>query len=303
MPNAIPQEQNNSHHLGLLAATSWFYRVAERFALVQFTLSVVCAITLSIMVANWPSIKVWTTVATVCIALLDSIVLESVQSHYRKLGAKTQELFDTGLLGVAWNSITVGARPDTEDVDRARTRYYRRNPQMEGKRDWYSVKVAPVDLYVATLICQRTNLWWDRQLRRHYVTGLWVMLVATILTIGCVAIANHRTADDFIIALYAPIAPAVLWFAREIRKHIRAGQSLNGLVSSVDGIWKELISKRMTEEDCKHVSRKLQDNIYQGRFQNPIVFDWINALLRPRNQQGMNAKAEELVKEAKANGF
>lgn len=50
-------------------------------------------------------------------------------------------------------------------------------------------------------------------------------------------------------------------------------------------------------------SRELQDEIYDCRCKNPLIFDWIYDRLKRDHEVQMNIGAEALVAEAKAAGF
>lgn len=300
MGRLITVDQNTERSLDLLAASSAFYRTAKTCLAIQFSITVVGAFVLTTVLHFNPQLKIWTTCATISIALIDGILLEWIQTKYRQLGAKTQELFDTELFSLPWNSVLIGSRPETEQLIHATKAYRRTNPKMIGKVDWYPGAIERLDPRKARLVCQRTNLWWDKELRSKYGNGLVALMISTVVAVFLIALAGDRSTRDWVLLFYAPVAPAVLWFAREMRKQLVARITLEKQLNAVDGIWKEALAGRMNDQQMDDVSRRVQDAIYSGRSRNPLIFEWINYLVRPKHQMSMNAKAEEMVNEALA---
>jgi hypothetical protein len=298
MHSTIPSDQNSTRSLDLIAASSWFYGVAKNYLSIQFVMTVLGAVTITTILLFYPCLKIWTTCATISIALLDAILFEWLQTRYRQLGAKTQELFDTELLFLPWNSVGIGSKPETEKLVHATRAYRKSNPKMVGKVDWYPKAVGELSPTLARFVCQRASLWWDKELRSKYGQGLVAVLLITVVAVFLIAIAGDRSTRDMVLLFYAPVAPAVLWCAREIRKQLSAMTGLDKQLNAVDGIWKEVLSKRMTEEQMNEVSRRVQDAIYTGRFRNPLVFNWINAFVRDKHQLSMETRAKEMVDEA-----
>lgn len=304
MPNDalcdVPMRQNSEPHISRLAAYSTFYQRAKRTLAIQFALTVPSALVSSLVILVLPNAKVWTASYALSAALLDALLFERIQAHYRGIAARTQELFDCDLLRMEWPSPRAGAKPDTEDIVHAAAHYRRKHPQMEELIDWYPTAVERLPLPLARLICQRTNCWWDSSLRKKYANILLGILILVVIAVFGISLTQKHTVEQMILTVYAPIAPAVLWTAREFRRQRDAAESLDKLRGHIDLVWDKAIGGRLIGHALDDKSREIQDMIFDGRSKNPLVFDWINRLVRPSHQIRMNAKAQEMVEEALA---
>lgn len=293
----IDKRQNSERQLDLLAAGSFFYRRAKLFLGLQFALTVPASVVLAIIILKVPEAKGWTTCYALSIALLDTLVLDKVQSHYKKLGARTQELFDSELLDLEWNMLRAGTKPDTEDLLQAASKFKKRSG-MDRLRDWYPPAVSGLPLPLARLVCQRANTWWDASLRKKYALVLIVILVLSIASVFMVSLFAGHTVEDMVLSVYAPIAPAVLWSFREIGRQHKAAEALDKLRANVEQLWSISLSGSLDRTHLDIKSRQIQDSIFDGRVGNPLIFDWINRMVRPTQQVSMNAKAAELIAES-----
>lgn len=294
----INKRQNSERLLDLLAAGSFFYRRAKFFLGLQFALTVPAAVVLAIIILKVPEAKGWTTFYALSIALLDTLVLDKVQSHYKRLGARTQELFDSELLELEWNMFRAGTRPDSEDLLQAASKFKKRS-EMDRLRDWYPPAVRELPLPLARLVCQRANTWWDASLRKKYAIALIAILVLSIASVFMVSLLAGHTVEEMVLSVYAPIAPAVLWSFREIGRQHKAAKALDQLRVNVEQLWSTSLSGNLDRANLDIKSRQIQDSIFDGRVGNPLIFDWINRLVRPTQQVSMHAKAGELVAEAR----
>src|SRR5439155_22179683 len=119
----IAQRQNAEPHLDRLAAFSIFYQRAKVVAAIQFTLTIPMAVVSATVIAIEPKAKVWTTFFALTVALVDALILERIQTYFKKLVAKTQEQFDCDLLGMDWRTLRVGEKPEVGDVLHAAKRF------------------------------------------------------------------------------------------------------------------------------------------------------------------------------------
>jgi hypothetical protein len=103
-----------------------------------------------------------------------------------------------------------------------------------------------------------------------------------------------------VLAVYTPVAPATIWSLREIHRQREAAESLDRLRKYVENLWMTTLKGNTTELALDAESREIQDSICEARIRNPLIFNWINGIIRPVQELSMNAKAEELVAEAQA---
>jgi hypothetical protein len=292
----VPEAQNDPKNLDLLAAASHFYGAAKWVAGLQFALTVPVAIGSYFAVYFHPGFKLWATFIAITVALIDALILERIHSRWRRSGALAQERFDCAVLRLHWNKVLCGQGLEPAEIARAAKRHRQSNPDLSHHKDWYPAVASQVDPASAALICQRSAVRWDSVQRRRYSSYL-IGMGGTIVFLLCViALRKNYTASDFILGLYAPLAPAVLWTTREAFRQRDAASRLDTLRSSIDGVWEAKIAGHTGEA---LPSRALQDALVEARCRNAVVFDWIYWLQRSDNEDSMKINADEMVRTVK----
>ncbi len=262
----------------------------------MFLVTVPLPIIFSITAVLSPSFRPFASLAGLVISLLDIIIVDEVQKRCRKLAARIQEIFDCELLKIDWNFFKTGERVAWEKIHSYSEKYKQKWRPLQ-KEDWYSPSVGQVELPAARIICQRTNIFWDSDVRRTYVAGLGVVAVLVLLVAIIIGLSLSMSLADFILSLLAPLFPTVLWLLKEGKKQWESTETLGRLISRVGELWQSLISKKYSEDQLNIHSRELQDEIFEHRCSNQAVFNWIYLLLRTRQETQMNIGAEELVRQ------
>jgi hypothetical protein len=299
----ISVEQNREELLRLVAAASTFYGRAKFVAGIQFSLLVPAALVVSVCVLLKPEWTLWATCYCLTVALLDVLALDRLQTHYRKLGARTQEVFDTTLFGLNWTVIRIGLKPDDEDITRAAAAFYYRNRHLDFIKDWYPPIVGELPTRLASFICQRAACKWDTDLRRAFSIGSLCALAVVVLGVFLIALAGGLKTEDMVLKVYAPIAPAVLWCTREFLRHREALNALERLKGQIESVWDMALRNQTPEAELAVKSREIQDTLFDGRVRHPLIFNWFYRWARRFQEDGMKAKASHMVQEANANGI
>lgn len=302
MPNTIPQRQNEDRFMDMHAAIAWFYGCAKTCMGLQMLLTICGAGVLTWFASKHPELKHWTAFAAVTITLIDTLLLERIQSFYKKKGADMKELLDTSLLDLPWNGWRCGTAYSKADYALANRRFRsRRGKALKRLRDWYPKAIDAIPLPLARLICQRTNCWYDSSLRTKY--GLVLYSVFGIIALGVVvcSITRELTVAEMIMQLYVPLSPAFMWLLREAPKHWKAADLHDRTRKAIDAEWQRLLGMNGDAHDAQRVSRSIQDLLYDGRLKNPLVFDSFYLLVRKDHEVGMDEEAQEKVNEAKVN--
>ena len=104
--------------------------------------------------------------------------------------------------------------------------------------------------------------------------------------------------EDFILASYAPIAPALVWAFREARRQKDASESLARARGHVESVWKKALANRSDTRELEASSRQVQEILFDNRCKNPLIFDWIYKRLKPRRERAMAVNAGAMVAEA-----
>lgn len=297
MPNNIAQEQNTPKQLERLAAQRYMYSVAKRLLIVQLALDLVSPVVLAVVVAFFPTFGIYAALIAALVVIAD-LILEKLQSTQRENAAGVQELFDCELLEMECPDLVQRSIPDTVEIIDAAEKYKRLDANYTKLKDWYSTEVSPLPLYLARLVCQRINCYWDSQLRRKYLGAVWgafLLLCAIVLTI---ALVKGLSVGNFLVTIVGPLLPAIGWIFREVRGHSEAAQRKDKLREYAEELWADAIKKHVPVQEVERKSRELQGRIYDNRCNNPLILDAFYRWLLPRNEAHMNRSAKELVDEA-----
>jgi len=296
--NRIGLEQNSDQQMLRLCAASAVYARGKQILGLQATLTVLGGFASPIAVASFPHFRVWAAFYAFAVALLDALVLESLQSEQRQTGARIQELFDCDLFRLPWRRLVAGEKPTPEIVTEKGCRYKQQHKDLSQLVDWYSPAVSRLSLPLARLVCQRTNAWWDFTLRKRYCTSLKAILWVLIIFVFAFGIHRGMTMDVFVLAVVAPLTPAILWGVREIRKNSSAGDDLLKLQTHIDGLWHDTLTGTLKDNDLEEQSILVQNQIFQSRSKNPFVFNWVYRLLRGAKEKTMHQVSAQLVEQA-----
>ena len=296
--NNIAEKQNDDRCISLLAAASSVYSRAKSLMAIQFVITVPAALASSIIMALQPQTKVWLTFFSVTVALADTLFLSRMQSRLKKRGAAIQQMFDCELFELPWHDLRTGAPVDTEDIH-AEAKPLLRNVKTRSRlQDWYPTVVKALPLPLARLVCQRASVSWDLRQRDRVRGALRLLLCVLACAIFLIALSRGNTVEQMILTVYVPLAPAVLWIIREMLAQRDAIQSDEKCMRHVESLWNQALAKKAAEEDLLQGSILAQDALFDARSRSPMVFNWVYRLLRSRQQEQMEHKAEELVQEA-----
>ena len=298
--NKIPEIQNQEQQLDKLAAQRQIYSVAKNVVVLQMLL-VVGTIALWLILAFFNShLKIYAAYWGIIITLLDIFILTSWIDSLKEKAAKIQEFFDCDVLKLSWYDLKVGQHPDPEIIVKYSLKHYRKNPKGRGKlKDWYPVAIQELRMPLARLVCQRSNLWWDAELRRCY--ALAVAVIIGILGLGGVFVGVYKdfTQEKFLMAIIVPLMPAVFWGIRQYKAHNASASRQERLKEYVNKLWDDTLEGKLSDTQLEVESRNLQNEIYENRSNNPLIFDWIYKILRNKQEVQMNKSAEMLLKEVK----
>lgn len=294
-PNTIAQQQNSDAQLLRLAAASRVYSRAKAVLAIQFALTVPAALATVLIATYSPTLKLWTVTYSFAVALLDALLLERYQTYLKKQGAKIQEAFDCDVLNLKWRKLKAGEPVETEVVRDEGNSYIKGHPDLTLLRDWYPPVVSQLPLHLARLVCQRANCWWDAKLRRKYSFALKLILWLLTALVIIFGLQAKQTLGQLVLAVVAPLSPALLWGIREIRKQDEAAEALDKLRGQVEQTWELALDGTLVGDALQQTSADIQTEIFERRSRHPLIFNWINLLVRDKQQTSMNEKAKELV--------
>jgi hypothetical protein len=301
--NQIAHTQMLRRQLERLAAQRRLYSDAKTVLAIHMILSIPIVFVWAILVALFPHFRVYMAFWGVSVALLDVVLLTPLQKHLRKRAAKIQEMFDCDVLQMNWNAVKAGRRPTPEAIADAASRYEREDPGLIKLKEWYPPQVSSLPIYLARLVCQRVNCWWDAHLRRRYAN--YVVLCVGVLTVSVLLLGliGGLTLKEFILAVLTPLTPAFILGLRQYVTHREAAASLDELRLHAEELWDKALEGEITKEQFQAYSRRLQDEILGNRSRNPLVFDWVYRCLRIRHEEQMSKGAETLIEEVRQAGL
>lgn len=291
--NQIPNEQNEPRQLDRLAAQRNLYSTAKVILGAHVTISGPVAVVWAAVAILVPDLRGIAALWSVSLSLADLLWLTPWQKRLREQAALIQESFDCDVLGLPWNEIKVGQRPDMEDVKRHADSYNARPLKDSPLNDWYPPAVGELPLPVARVICQRTNCWWDAAQRQRYATMMISSVVLVIVFVALAGFATGITVEKFVLGVFVPLWPVLILGIRQYDEHSETSVRLSRLKSHADKLWAEVLEG--TETDAK--SRVLQDEIFENRKRSPLVFDLLYRWLRAKSQTHADYSAEGLIAE------
>ncbi|HYT35642.1 MAG TPA: S-4TM family putative pore-forming effector [Ktedonobacteraceae bacterium] len=295
--NDIAKKQNTQQQLERLAAQRYLYSRAKSVLGIQLALDLLSPLVLATIVAFVPSFDASAAFIGVVAGVTD-LLLESYESSHKRRAADIQEIFDCDVLELECRDLQVRRRPITEIIMEAARDYKRSDPNYSDLRDWYPPTVEKIPLYLARLVCQRINCWWDSQLRRRYVGVVVIVLLLLCVSVFAIGLINGLTVAKLFLAVIFPLLPTFIWAYREIKGQTEAASEKDDLRKYAEELWEDAIHNKLPMEEIDKRSRNLQDEIYYNRRSNPFILDWFFKRLHYKNEEFVNRGAEELVKEA-----
>jgi hypothetical protein len=294
--NQIAEDQNSSRSLKLQRAKEQIRQSANYLQIGQAIIPIVNAVFWIIILQPYPSLKVWSVLLGFLIPLLDATLLDSLIKRWKLISAKVQEIFETEVLHLEWNTINSGEKPAEELITENAVKFHNRGMIDEHLPNWYTFEFNDLPYHAARVICQRSNCWWDAQLRNTYSIILLIIISAIGVGILIFGIAAKVTLDDLVLTVVAPFAPLFLWGAKEAISQRNAAILGNRLLNQANSIWDEACSDIHDNINIETKSRLLQDQIFTRRKDSPINPRWLYFFKRQRYQLNMIDGANELIK-------
>ena len=296
MPNSIPDRQNRPGFIDLLAASSRSYEIVKCTSTWQSALAIIMAILGPAVAFAYPDAKGWVALFAGAVLLADLLYFEPRVKQHQELGAKVQEVFDTDLFDLPWNSHRVHSRPDPEEINSLAESFKKRN-STDRLLDWYPPAVGSIPLEYGRLVCQRANMRWDMALRRSF-GGLFVTLTTLLVLVVCgVALAMQWDATQIAVSLVLPVLPAAIKLLRESRKHFESAAISERTKQQLEAIWQVALQGGMSSTQLLEDSRRLQDELYDRRKGSPPVPQWLYLWLKPDYERDMQVATAAMIKQ------
>lgn len=292
---SIAERQNAPRGLKLLRARSEIYRRASALQKLQLVLTVLVPFITSVIGIIYPDARGYVATIAVFVTLLDVALLDRIQRTQLKLAAKVCELFDTEVLDMPWSGHVAGTQPSPEQISEAADAWSGGDKNLT---DWYPVSVGRAPFHMARVICQRTNLWYDAELRRKYSGILLGSIIAGCAALIAIGLSRPISLVDFAATVLTPTAPMITWALRDFYRQRDTADAQVAAKVEVDQLWKTVISDGCGVDECSKRAREFQNTIFTRRSTSPLIFPGLYRYLRPGMEKQMNVGDSELLAQA-----
>jgi hypothetical protein len=293
--NDIPRLQNEPGQIRLRKAIRATFDLARGVVVLQAALAVAAPVAGAVVTLFVPEARPWVAAIAMLIILLDAAGLDRWQKKLLRLGARFGEAFDYRVLELPWDGFTAGQEPEPEELRRAEARYERRGLKA-ALTDWYPVSVGGAPLHLARLMCQRTNLHYDSNLRRSYASVLRQTAVAVpVLLVLATAVVTNRITDFLL--LLATVTPLIAWCVREAFRQQDTADVLEDLMTQARGLWSDALADRCGDDHCNARAREFQSAIFVRRATATPILPGVYASRRAGLEDEMYAAAADFLAE------
>jgi SMODS-associating 4TM effector domain len=285
---AIGDRQNDQKQLDIARANNVAHSRAQHLDLLRLGIATAIAIG-GLASTRYPSIATPMSAAGTIWAVLYSTGLASWSSRERRRAAILQEMFDTQLFAMRWNSVLAGEALPIHEVSHLSKRF---NSTSDLIRDYYEIPDIPPPYDV--LACQQQNLAWGARVHRRY--AYFSLLIASALAaVGpLLALANGLTVLDLITRWYVPSLGLLLLAVDNWQAHLSIATDRERTLSLMNSRIGEAVQDPHKAQELPLLARDVQDVLLLGRLKVPRVPDLFFLRFRPSDREDFRATVEDL---------
>ncbi|EKE19270.1 MAG: hypothetical protein ACD_9C00068G0002 [uncultured bacterium] len=290
--NNITKNQNRKELIKMLEAQRYLYSKAKRIFNTRISVSLTIAIIGPMLISNFDQTKVFVAAISIAYILLDIILLEKMESRSREYAAKIQELFDVTLFELGWNNVVIGKKPEMELIYENSSKFIanKKNNSSELK-NWYPEKINELDPLSATLICQRSNVWWDVNLRKNFIRLLYLLLIVFLVFGICISIIKNQDAKTMVILLFSFFNLFKI-LLKQINSQEATIKNTEHIKDHLEKLIEDTMDGNKSKSDLKNNIRIIQDEIYRHRKFCFSLPDWLHKFFRETNEKQMVYNAD-----------
>jgi hypothetical protein len=284
----IRERQDQPEHLQRLLAYSHLYRIAQRWHRARAFGTLLLATVAPIISLLFPSTSDILAAVSAGWLVAGRTILSWLEEHQTQLAVRVQELYDTRLFKLPWNTALAGREPAPEDVASAAARVR----DDSRYRDWYSIDLADTPWPGDVLLCQRMSMIWSRRDHRAYGTAILITGIAWFLLGLAIALARDLSLADYLIKIFLPSSPALLDCTELARSHWRHAARRENAEHDIQDIWDAHCDDPAGIDPA--ACRNVQDTAYLLRRHGPRVPGFFYQLRQPATQAAISAGAAAL---------
>lgn len=192
-------------------------------------------------------------------------ILSNFLKKKKEDAAKIQELFDTSVFDLPWDSMSIGDKPDTGLILKKSKKFNKKHPNYTGFVDWYTIKAATFKYPEAIVFCQQQNLHWDNLLRKKIVWLSTTILIIILLSMAALGILNDFSVRNLLTNVLALLFPICWFFYQMITEHTETIKEMERLRRINDELIDSTISNDLSTDELILKCRQLQTAIYNHR--------------------------------------
>jgi hypothetical protein len=289
-PSDITTRQRETQHFRRLVAYGRHYDLAQRWRVGRMLGTLVLA-------GVAPFIAYFAKDSSDLLAAVAAawlVVGRTLMSHFEDKHTATavsiQELYDTELFRLPWNSSLCGTKPSEVAVAAARNKKHK-GREFDG--DWYTLDLSLAQWPGDVILCQRQSASWSRSIQDKYA-GFIAVVATTWFGVGLVfATASELSVGEYLVRLFLPCAPAFLDAVELFREHKASATRRGALAAEIEGQWERycIDPSSLTVTEC----RENQDASYLTRRSSPRVPKFFYELLRSSTDAATREGTEPLI--------
>jgi hypothetical protein len=306
--NTIYQKQNTTQNLKLLAAQRQLYSNAKDLQTTSILISIFVAIILPILSVRFPLSASYIALAGIVLTLTETLYSSRLRKCIQEKAANIQQIFDCSVLQFDWESLDCGNHIEPEIINDASDKYKRKykrkySDYFKKLRNWYLVSVEQLTnfeqlpVYEARILCQRSNVGWDIQLRRRYCQWIFIIFVFLAIFAVLIGLIERFTIEKFLVVVIFPLLPASVIGLSQYLDNNEAATKLDFLKKDAETLFQQVKSGIYTVQDLEKESYSLQRKIYDHRRSSPLIPNWFYSIFRNEDDEKMNKTLNSLVQE------
>jgi hypothetical protein len=222
------------------------------------------------------------------VLVINEFVLEKIQKRNIRLGATIQELFDTKLYQLDWNS---SIALELFEVDKRISDGAAKVSKKDKLANWYFfINDHYTNENIEILYAQYSNMDWDANQRKKFQSVLIVLLIITFLALGF--FAWELTFKEAILSIWVHAIPFVLFLSLIIHRNSNLFQRQEQAKTQIYNYMKD-------GEISKSIIRSIQNTIFKNRLEGDPVPNFIYNWYRKGYENHMKSTVERLHKQNK----
>ncbi len=304
--STISERQNKPANLEKLAAQRTLYSQAKVWQGISIIISMPLMVVITLLALffnsqsqaqNWGFAQTnleWLVVLTSFLVLLaNDLVLMPIVDNKKELASRIQESFDCDVLGLPWNYI-VGEVPEPAVIRRYSKKLLQNLKQKKGLQNWYAEQVNKVPEEAGKIICQLSNVSWDKSLRERYQKGILSFGIIIIMMLIFTKIYTNINFPEWIIYILAPSFPVFSTLIQHWRMQQVSIETLKRMHEKANSEWKNYLE---TQNKFRTNARQIQDEIYKHRRTNMPIFNCLYYWNWNRQEEEQSYTAEYYINE------